>query len=223
MTVRCPQCATIAPLSAEEVGGEGTMLRCKACGTRWLARVFDADPYSRQPVQRMHASEIADAVVIEHVGAGFERGAPPKRLPVATAVPAKRDWRVWKIGASVLGAIVAVVLLRSPILAALPGSLPQEVASLEFAGIHSETLHMRNGSTIVVEGQIVNRSDSDVALPAIRITLRSPSGDPVSSWVVEPAVAGLGPGKSIGFRSALASPPPDAAQVTLDLAARKGI
>jgi hypothetical protein len=45
----------------------------------------------------------------------------------------------------------------------------------------------------------------------------------VSSWLVEPAVAGLAAGKSIGFRSALASPPPDAAQVTLDLAARKGI
>jgi hypothetical protein len=45
----------------------------------------------------------------------------------------------------------------------------------------------------------------------------------VSSWLVEPSVTGLAPGRSIGFRSAMASPPPDAAQVTLDLAARAGI
>lgn len=199
------------------------MVRCKACGTRWLARVFDADPYARKPIQRMNASDIVDALVIEHVGPGFERAASGTRLPVAASVPPKRDWRAWKIGGTVFGALLAVVLLRSPILAALPGGLPDAVSSLEFTSIHSETLHVRNGSTFVVEGQIVNRSDADVALPAIRVTLRSPSGDPVSSWLVEPAVAGLGPGKSIGFRSALASPPPDAAQVTLDLAAREGI
>jgi predicted Zn finger-like uncharacterized protein len=224
MTVRCPQCATIAPLSDEDVGAEGAMVRCKACGTRWLARVFDEDPYARKPVQRMNAGDIVDALVIEHVGPGFDRASSGTRLPVAAAAtPAKRNWRKWKIGGVVLGALAAIVLLRSPILAALPGGLPEEVANLEFTGIHSETLHLRNGSTFVVEGQIVNRSDADIALPAIRITLRSPSGDPVSSWLVEPAIAGLGPGKSIGFRSALASPPPDAAQVTLDLAAREGI
>ena len=200
------------------------MLRCKACGTRWLARVFDADPYARKPIERMDASDIVDALVIEHVGPGFERAPIRSRLPVAAAVaPPKRNWKAWKIGATVLGALVAIFLLRSPILAALPGNLPDEVSSLEFTSVRSETLHLRNGSTFVVEGEIVNRSATDIALPAIRITLRSPSGDPVSSWLVEPAVAGLGPGKSIGFRSALASPPPDAAQVTLDLAAREGI
>lgn len=197
------------------------MLRCRACGTRWLARVFDEDPYARKPIERMDAGDIVDALVIEHVGPGFERAPVRARLPAAAAP--KQDWRAWKIGGTVLGALVAIFLLRSPILAALPGGLPDEVAALEFTSIRSETVHLSNGSTLIVEGEIVNRSAADIALPAIRITLRSPSGDPVSTWLVEPAVAGLGPGKSIGFRSALASPPPDAAQVTLDLVARKGI
>jgi hypothetical protein len=135
----------------------------------------------------------------------------------------RRRWFGWRGAAIGFGAIVAVVLLRSPILAALPGGLPDEVRNLEFTRIHSETLDRKGTTTLVVEGEVVNRSDAAVDLPAIRITLRSAAGDPVSSWLVEPAVAGLAPGKSIGFRSALASPPPDAAQVTLDLAARKGI
>jgi hypothetical protein len=175
----------------------------------------------------MDPADVVDALVIEHVGPGFERAAPIRsRMPAAAlpAEPPKRRRRLsWKMAGIGLGAIVAVVLLRSPILAALPGGLPDEVKSLEFTRVHSETLHRKGTSTLVVEGEITNRSGSDVALPAIRITLRAPNGDPVSSWLVEPAVAGLAAGKSIGFRSALASPPPDAAQVTLDLAARKGI
>jgi predicted Zn finger-like uncharacterized protein len=226
MTVRCPQCQTIAPVSDAEIGGEGTMVRCRACGTRWLARVFASDPYSRPGVQRMDPSDVVDAVVIEHVGPGFERAEPAakKRLPKFEPVVAAPKRRVsWKVAGIALGAIAAVVMFRSPIMAALPGNLPDEVKNLEFTQVHSETLHRKGTSTLIVEGQITNRSAGDVALPAIRITLRSPNGDPVSTWLVEPAVAGLAAGKSIGFRSALASPPPDAAQVTLDLAAREGI
>jgi hypothetical protein len=40
--------------------------------------------------------------------------------------------------------------------------------------------------------------------------------------LVEPSVDGLAPGRSIGFRSAVASPPQEATQVTLDLAGRQG-
>jgi hypothetical protein len=64
---------------------------------------------------------------------------------------------------------------------------------------------------------------SHVELPVVLITLKSPDGTPVASWSVEPAVDSLAAGRSIGFRSALVSPPPDAAQVTLNLAERQGL
>ena len=69
-----------------------------------------------------------------------------------------RDWRFLKIAATFLGALVAVVLLRSPIMAALPGGLPDEVAMLEFQSVRSETVHLKGTSTLFVEGEIVNRS-----------------------------------------------------------------
>jgi len=117
-------------------------------------------------------------------------------------------------------------VLRIPFVAALPGlgggGLPQDAAQLEFQKVHSETVERRGLSTIFVEGEIVNRSDRDVALPAVRISLRSPDGVEVRSWLMEPSVDGLAAGRSIGFRSALASPPAAATQVTLRLAAREG-
>jgi predicted Zn finger-like uncharacterized protein len=227
MTVRCPQCSAIAPIGDDNLGDEGRMLRCRACGTRWLARTFASDPYRPPAVVPFVADQRAnEGIVIEHVGAGFAVPPPspaPKRRASPPLLTKPRDWRRLTIAGTVLAALVAIVAFRSPILAALPGALPEEVTLLEFQSVRSETLHLGSTSTLLVEGQIINRSSEDVPLPAIRITLRSPAGDPVSSWLVEPSVTGLAPGRSIGFRSALASPPPDAAQVTLNLAAREGI
>ena len=198
------------------------MVRCSACGTRWLARVFEEDPYARPaPLRLLPATDISDALVIEHIGPGFARHVPVRRAPPPVVRP-PRDWRILKILGTFAGAFVAVVLLRTPIMAALPGGLPDEVAMLEFQSVRSETVHLKGTSTLFVEGEIVNHATSDVVLPAIRITLRSPAGDAVSSWLVEPAVADLAPGGSIGFRSALASPPADATEVTLNLVAREG-
>jgi hypothetical protein len=64
-------------------------------------------------------------------------------------------------------------------------------------------------------------SGDTVGLPAIRITLRSTGGDAVASWVVEPSATAVEAGQTVGFRSALASPPADATQVTLNLTERK--
>ncbi|HVZ13880.1 MAG TPA: zinc-ribbon domain-containing protein [Bauldia sp.] len=224
MTVRCPHCATIVPLADEEIGAAGRMVRCAACGTRWLARVLDEDPYARIPaVRRMTEADAAgDALVIDHVGPGF---APkPKAAARAAAAPSRRTPRWPKILAAVAGAVAAGVILRAPIMAALPHArgLPAEVAMLEFKDVKSQTVQLRGSDALLVEGTIVNHGASSVSLPAIRITLRSSSGDAVTSWLVEPAVDGLAPGGSVGFRSALAAPPPDAANVTLNLAAREG-
>jgi hypothetical protein len=199
------------------------MVRCAACGTRWLARVLAEDPYARIPaVRRMtEADAAADGLVIDHVGKGFI----PKLKPVPAAPRAVHAARRWpKILAAVAGAVLAGVILRAPIMAALPHArgLPAEVAMLEFQNVKSQTVELRGSDALLVEGTIVNHGANAVSLPAIRITLRSSSGDAVTSWLVEPAVDGLAPGASVGFRSALAAPPPDAARVTLNLAAREG-
>jgi predicted Zn finger-like uncharacterized protein len=228
MTVRCPQCASVASVSASDLDLAGSMIRCAMCGTRWLARSFDDDPYARPALQRVLPAslrDVADAVVIEHIGPGFRQLPPPHRRepPLARKMP--RDRRALKVFGTIFGALVGIVLLRAPIVAAFPmlNGLPVEVAQLEFQQVRSETVHLGGLSTLFVEGEIINRSGGDVSLPAIRITLRSPGGDAVTSWLVEPSVTGLAAGRSIGFRSALASPPDDATQVTLNLAAREGV
>ena len=229
MTIRCPQCAFPAAIDDSAIGESGQIVTCEACGTRWLARRFDLDPYARRPALQAVAAmprvgAISDAVVIEHIGAGFARLPPHRREESAPRrAPVRRTLKVF---GAILGAIAFVMVFRAPIVSALPElasmrGLPDEVDHLEFQRVRSETVHLNGVSTFFVEGEIVNRSAADVRLPAIRVTLKSPDGATMTSWLVEPSAAGLGAGRSVGFRSALASPPEDATQVTLSLAARE--
>jgi predicted Zn finger-like uncharacterized protein len=221
MSLRCPECGRESFVTASDIGPAGRMVACPACGTRWLARRFEGDPYGRPA---SGPERIADAPIIEHVGAGFS--PPPRAVARGVAAPALLvDARVIRGAVAACAALAGLLVLRAPILAMLaggPGGLWAKVADLQFEDVRSQTVHIHGSPTLLVEGEIANTSTADVTLPAIRITLRSNEGTAVKSWLVEPAVAGLAAGDSIGFRSALASPPAEATQVTLDLAAREG-
>jgi hypothetical protein len=122
----------------------------------------------------------------------------------------------------IFGVVAAFVVLRAPIVAALPQAtgLPTGVGLLEFQRVRSETVRLGTVNTLYIQGEVVNHSPQHVALPAVEITLRSPSGDAITSWQVELATDSLGAGRSIGFRSALTAPPEEATQVTLNLTER---
>lgn len=203
------------------------MLHCDTCGTTWLARSLIDDPYRRGGFPRPSPAEVSDAIVLDEVRAGFATAAPSRR-PLPPPMPPRRPAvnRGWVKGLGVVLAIVtAAMVLRAPIVAALPqvNGLPPEVDKLAFQRVHSETVARNGVRTLVVEGEIVNRSGAAIAVPAIRISLRSPAGQEVYSWLVEPTADGIAPGRTIGFRSAVPSPPADATQVTLKLAQRTNL
>jgi hypothetical protein len=209
------------------------MVRCQACGTRWLARTIADDAFGAADAWRGVAGlpDVVDAVVIEHIGPrtgmpmqSLPPPPPPPPRPARPIARAPLDRRRIRLFGIAVGAMAAFAVLRAPIVAALPefGGLPADAGQLEFRNVRSETVRVHGVSTLFVEGDIINHSATDVALPAIRIALKSARGTEVDAWVVEPAAGGLAPGRSIGFRSALASPPANASQVTLNLVAREG-
>lgn len=222
MTVRCPQCRTVPSLSAAEIGHDGAMVRCARCGTRWLARTFADDPYAGGALIPISTAmtDVSDAVVLEDRPVRFR--SPQPRSHARPAPKRGIDGRLKLLGLA-LGVVAGLLLFRAPIVSALPlGYLPAEAASLEFRQVRSETVHIGSNRTLFVEGEVVNRSGSRVDLPAIRITLKSPSGALVRSWLVEPTTTAVEAGRTVGFRSALADPPEGVTQVTLNLAVREG-
>ena len=87
MSVRCPKCFAASPLSARDIGAAGRMVCCETCGTHWLARNFEGDPFATGDFagsERRHGA-VEDAVVVDHVAPAFVRRAaaaakaPPRR------------------------------------------------------------------------------------------------------------------------------------------------
>ncbi len=217
MAILCPSCAARQPIGVDEIG-QGRMLHCAWCGTRWIAR-----PYTENPFRRIAfaapAEDVSDAIVIEHTAPGRVRH-PGSGRHRHTPFPVDRRWL--KAGGIALGVLAIFFALRVSLVAALPQKGPDaDGADLAFQRVHSETMVKNGVKTLLVEGELVNTSAADVAVPAIRVSLRSPAGAEVYSWLVEPTKAGLAPGASVGFRSTVSAPSVDASQVTLKLAARQ--
>src|SRR5205814_4635858 len=101
-----------------------------------------------------------------------------------------------------LTAIVAIGL-AVPIVAAIPGlaGLFSATDQLTLDGVKSESVRRGGVDTILIVGDLVNRTGRDLDVPAIRISLRTAMGGEVYSWEVEPTTARIGASETIGFRS----------------------
>jgi predicted Zn finger-like uncharacterized protein len=225
MAIYCPNCGTLAgvrPASAHS----GRLVRCARCGTGFMARIVADDRFGRQSPALAIASAVSDAIVIDEpavtISAIPARAALPPPPPTAAAGGEAARGRL-RLTAAVAAIVVSIgtVGLAAPILGGLPARLMAgEGTGLEFRAVRSETVMIGSASTLVVEGEIVNRTERTVALPAVRIALKAPDGADVGAWLVEPNADHLAAGQAIGFRSARPAPPAAATQVSLSLAAR---
>jgi hypothetical protein len=193
---------------------------CGLCnGTMWRSAAGEID-----------SGRVIDAVVVadRRIEPTFRRSRPlPAHGRPAPPRPiSRRRGMLHKVAEA--SAIIAIsmtvaigVVFHASIadaFAGLAGASPR-YEGLEFRSVRTETRFANNGRTLLVEGEVVNRSGSDRPLPAIRMTLRA-AGNDVYSWVVEPAPAYISAGGAVGFRSVVAPPDQREGQVALTLAER---
>jgi len=191
------------------------MMRCASCGNAWPAG-FHAEEWrgSSGGAPRRSRGARRFATIIEHAAAEPEvRPAPEPargRFLMASCVAL----------AAFLVAMAAIVFNTS-----LVGAAPEDsmagYAGLEIRLLRSAVEPVRAGRALAVEGEIANRTAGDMPVPAVRIALRS-DGHEIHSWLVEPTTTRLASGRTVIFRSVLASPPAEAREVTFRLAERQG-
>ncbi len=193
---------------------------CSLCnGTMWRSTAGEADP-----------GRVIDAVVVadRRIDPTFERSRQPpvQRRREAPRPISRRRGMLHKVAeASAIIAISMIVAIGvvfhasiADAFAGFAGASPR-YEGLEFRSVRTETRFAGNGRTLLVEGELVNRSGNDQPLPAIRMTLRA-AGDDVYSWLVEPARKYITAGGAVGFRSVVAPPDQRDGQVALTLAER---
>jgi hypothetical protein len=91
--------------------------------------------------------------------------------------------------------------------------LPVNLRSLSFEDVKI-TKEERDGvPVLMVEGNIVSVTKRPVEVPRLRFAIRNTSGQEIYAWTAAPPRSILEPGEKLEFRSRLASPPAEAADV----------
>lgn len=116
-----------------------------------------------------------------------------------------------------------LILLRAPILAALPASagfyaMLGLLPAVAGAGLEIRDVAVRRSSdggadVLIVSGTIANVAATPVALPILRATLYDDAGETVRTADRADESAALGEGETMSFEIRIADPPPDARRV----------
>lgn len=187
----CPRCSTAVMLP--------TLRAAPATAARTVASVFDPRAFLAPPDLRPSAAGAS----------GFGRArtatlAPRALSPVLFILLAT--------GTAILF-LGSALLFRAPFVEARPG--PVNFLGAAVAATDNRALVIRDvdASRIVVgeqpifmlEGEIANTGGRELAVPAIRVSLKDGS-DEIFAWTVEPGRSTLAPGDTLGFKSRVAAP-----------------
>ncbi len=128
-----------------------------------------------------------------------------------------------------IGVIGGALALRTPITAAFPSlaslysliGLPVNLRGLDIG--HLQIMReVENGQPVlVVEGELSNSTSGEHPVPAIRFALRGDDSQEIYAWSIEPKQALLTPGATMRFRTRLASPPEQAADIQVRMIDRR--
>jgi predicted Zn finger-like uncharacterized protein len=91
--------------------------------------------------------------------------------------------------------------------------LPVNLRHLKFENVRISKEAQDGVNILIVEGSIVSDANKPVAVPRLRFAARNASGQEIYKWTALPSRSILGPGEKLEFRSRLASPPADAADI----------
>lgn len=201
MILTCPQCSTRYHVDPASLGPDGRSVRCASCGNRW------------------HAQPPADAPKAVDVDTDdtVPRPAPRKRpiLGGEASRGASASLIGWLVGVLVVLFLASAVIGRNEIVAGFPASaslyqklgLPVTMElGLQFENVTSERLAERGVSILVIEGQIVNVSEQERAVPPVKVTLLDDGGRKLQDELLRPEKEVVAGGGKVGFSGRLVNP-----------------
>lgn len=162
MIITCEHCAAKYMVSEDALGLDGRSVKCAKCQKTWFAK-----PPSVLEVNNP-ISDITSKIVAEN----------KKQLP------AVRDdnWSfLLKISASILSLVLAflfIIFFQTTVTSFIPASKKIynmmhffDTSNLELQNMAIRKIQKKENTTLVIKGQIYNKSKSLVIRPSLRITL----------------------------------------------------
>jgi predicted Zn finger-like uncharacterized protein len=208
MIVSCPACSTRYLVEPMSLGPKGRQVRCAKCGHRWQQR-----PPADMPLQ-------VDL-------------PPPDNFPVPQRLhPASRGG--WGLGLPML--ILVLLLLglgagyffRDRVIQHWPQTahiyeligLPGRTAGagLEVSNVNFHRRDAKGQTVLEVQGRISNKTEQEMMVPSLNVTLRDGSDRPLYSWTFNMDQASIRAGETIEFMTRTQNPPAEASRISVTFA-----
>jgi len=224
----CPVCATPQPAHSMAVNAYSEKLFCcTACNHQWTAED------NSQIEEKTHLSPLKTDLTAKAVSRrakpassrmADEAGAATK---AASAQASRGLWRnitstsaTWAIVIVILGSVPLAVSKRDSLVRHLPQlapafkliGLPVNLRGLTFAELKTRILEDNGQKILTIEGTIASVASVKTSVPPVLISLRGNDGREIYHWTARVGQSQIEPGKSLSFRTRLASPP-DTAQI----------
>jgi predicted Zn finger-like uncharacterized protein len=178
--------------------------------------------------------DIADRLAQHRAALAEDIESAAARRQPRGATRAMSRWPLSRLQTAILALVVVDAILigwRNDIVRALPQTasfyalvgLPVNLRGLTFESV-ATTMEQHDGIPIlVVEGNIVNGAHKIVEVPRLKFIVRNAARQEIYSWTAVPSRSSLPPGEALGFRTRLASPPPDARDLILRFLTRRDV
>lgn len=175
------------------------------------------------PDQREAARPAAKDV--ESYAARFPRRAGKRR---------RRIWSLTPLQTAILALIIVnavIVGWRRDIVRMLPQTasfysllgLPVNLRGLMFDDVTTTTEQHDGVPILVVQGTIINRTGAVTEVPRLKVAVRNAAKQEIYAWTAAPPRTQLTAYQAMAFRTRLASPPPEAADVLVRFVTRRDI
>jgi predicted Zn finger-like uncharacterized protein len=146
----------------------------------------------------------------------------------------KQGWPMSHLHTAILALVIVDSVLvgwRSDLVRAMPQlasfyglmGMAVNVRGLEFRDV--ATVREEHGGVpiLVVQGNIVSEAAAPVSVPRLKLVLRNAAKQEIYAWTAAPPRAVLSPGQAVGFRTRLASPPPDGNDIIVRFITRRDV
>lgn len=210
MILSCPACGTRYLVDPVALGGQGRRVRCARCGHSW---------HEVPPGDLPRRVDLDSTTEIPRPMAAAARPSAGREAPPATN---RVGWTLLVLIVLVVGA--GLVLGRNQLVAAWPPAAKlYEMARLPLdasgVGLKIEARQRQRSEAgvpvLVVEGEIVNVSESPRIVPRVRVSLRDENGRELDVRRVAAAKLRLTPSQRTEFHLRIEEPPPAARRVTV--------
>ncbi len=146
----------------------------------------------------------------------------------------RRVWSLTRLQTAILALLVVDAIIvgwRRDIVRLLPQTasfyaligLSVNLRGLVFDAVTTSTEQHEGVPILVVEGAIVNRTSAVAEVPRLKLAVRNAAKQEIYSWTASSPRATLAPYQAVAFRTRLASPPPEAADVLVRFINRRDI